>query len=239
MSLTGPCKSFADCKGWGFIEYNGQDVFCHINDCIQGLPKKGDLLSFDLAEDGGKMVAKNVSGGTGGGSCEGVVASFVQTTGYGFIDYNGQQIFVHCNDVVGGALKKGNKVFFEIEPSPHKPGQMVAKNVLGGQGPKAGQMDGKGGYGPMDMKSMAAGMMSMFLGMAKGGGGGKGGSPYGKSGGKGKDGGFGKGKDSGFGGKGGSSFGGKAGGWGSSDGGFGKGGKAGGKPSWKGGDSWW
>jgi len=178
MSSTGVVKSFAEQTGWGFIIYNGQDVFFHIRDCVQGLPQKGDTLYFDVdaAEKPGQLVAKNISGGTGGGPCEGIVTSFVDDTGYGFIDYQGQQVFLHINEVVGGKPMKGNKVFFTMEPSQKTPGQMVAKNVKGGMGPKREEAKGKGKggldmWGGWDMASMA-GFMG---GQSQGGYGGKGG----------------------------------------------------------------
>merc|ERR1719215_1242457 len=38
-SCMGTVKSFSDQKGWGFIEMNGQDVFCHVKDCFSGQPR--------------------------------------------------------------------------------------------------------------------------------------------------------------------------------------------------------
>eukprot|EP00930_Biecheleria_cincta_P016955 TRINITY_DN13614_c0_g2_i1.p1 TRINITY_DN13614_c0_g2~~TRINITY_DN13614_c0_g2_i1.p1 ORF type:complete len:221 (-),score=50.20 TRINITY_DN13614_c0_g2_i1:128-733(-) len=163
MSNEGVCKSFTESKGWGFVIHDGQDVFFHINDCVQGMPQAGDHLTFDLepsSQTEGKMVAKNISGGTGGGSCEGTVKSFSDMTGYGFIEYDGQEVFVHGKDVVGGSLKKGNKVFFEVEPNPNKHGQLCAKNVKGGSGSAKGKGMSKGDFAPM-MEMMAMMMKGM------------------------------------------------------------------------------
>jgi len=67
-SFQGTVKSFADVKGWGFIDYQGTDVFVHIKDCLGNPPKQGDMLRFDMEENPakpGSMKAKNVTGGTG------------------------------------------------------------------------------------------------------------------------------------------------------------------------------
>lgn len=64
----------------------------------------------------------------------GVVKSFSSLKGWGFIDVNGLDVFVHSKDCVGGLPAKGDVVFFDAEPNTHKPGQMQAKNVTGGSG---------------------------------------------------------------------------------------------------------
>merc|ERR1719442_213342 len=68
-SCQGTVKSFSEKDGWGFIQYNGQDVFVHIRDCQGGRPQAGDTVSFDLDPDqfkgDGRMKASNVTGGTG------------------------------------------------------------------------------------------------------------------------------------------------------------------------------
>jgi len=64
-SCDGVCKSFVDGKGYGFIDLDGADVFCHINDCIDGRPEKGDELNFDTEDSDktpGQKVAKRVTG---------------------------------------------------------------------------------------------------------------------------------------------------------------------------------
>eukprot|EP00929_Paragymnodinium_shiwhaense_P044310 TRINITY_DN2272_c4_g1_i1.p3 TRINITY_DN2272_c4_g1~~TRINITY_DN2272_c4_g1_i1.p3 ORF type:complete len:123 (-),score=48.41 TRINITY_DN2272_c4_g1_i1:31-399(-) len=64
MSASGTCKTFCDGKGWGFVVYEGQDVFVHVKDCTGGKPDVGDILWFDLEDNNGKMRAKNVTGGS-------------------------------------------------------------------------------------------------------------------------------------------------------------------------------
>eukprot|EP00441_Pelagodinium_beii_P020879 CAMPEP_0197662810 /NCGR_PEP_ID=MMETSP1338-20131121/54837_1 /TAXON_ID=43686 ORGANISM="Pelagodinium beii, Strain RCC1491" /NCGR_SAMPLE_ID=MMETSP1338 /ASSEMBLY_ACC=CAM_ASM_000754 /LENGTH=201 /DNA_ID=CAMNT_0043240831 /DNA_START=81 /DNA_END=683 /DNA_ORIENTATION=+ len=178
MTTSAPCKSFNGLKGWGFIDYSGQDVFVHIKDCTGLQPKPGDTLTFDLEESSpGKYKAKNVSGGTapreqesmmgmgmgkatpveGTGAMSGTVKSFNAAKGFGFIAMDsGEDVFVHSKQCVGTLPAAGDKVKFDIEPSPSKPGQNQAKNVTGGSLPlNAGQdmsggMGGKGGgYGAM------------------------------------------------------------------------------------------
>ncbi|CAJ1404566.1 unnamed protein product [Effrenium voratum] len=194
MSATGPCKSFNGMKGWGFIDYGGQDVFVHIKDCTGGQPAPGDMLSFDLEESQpGRFKAKNVNGGTaprdqdammgkvtpveGTGAYTGSVKSFNVQKGFGFISMEGgQDVFVHMKGCVGTLPNAGDIVKFDMEPSPTKPGQFQAKNVTGGTAPfqQPGMMGGMGkGYG----MGMMGGMMGPYGKgkMGKGGYGGYGG----------------------------------------------------------------
>merc|ERR1719426_262843 len=68
MSCKGTCKSFNASKGWGFLVYDGVDVFVHIKDCDGGMPQEGDHLTFDVQDDpvrgGDQLKALNVSGGS-------------------------------------------------------------------------------------------------------------------------------------------------------------------------------
>eukprot|EP00440_Ansanella_granifera_P049626 gb/GFBE01053778.1/.p1 GENE.gb/GFBE01053778.1/~~gb/GFBE01053778.1/.p1 ORF type:complete len:120 (+),score=39.00 gb/GFBE01053778.1/:1-360(+) len=116
MTASGTCKSFNGMKGWGFVEYNGTDIFVHIKDCTGLQPKAGDTLTFDLEESKnrpGQYQAKNVSGGTnpreqdammgkatpveGSGAYSGTCVSFNAEKGFGFIGMEGQEkdVFVH------------------------------------------------------------------------------------------------------------------------------------------------
>merc|ERR1719453_2059309 len=69
MSCKGKCKSFNAIKGWGFIDYDGVDVFVHAKDCHGGVPREGDLLKFEAHEDPvrgrGELKATDVVGGSG------------------------------------------------------------------------------------------------------------------------------------------------------------------------------
>eukprot|EP00931_Biecheleriopsis_adriatica_P024096 TRINITY_DN150_c0_g2_i1.p1 TRINITY_DN150_c0_g2~~TRINITY_DN150_c0_g2_i1.p1 ORF type:complete len:173 (-),score=53.11 TRINITY_DN150_c0_g2_i1:167-685(-) len=170
--VQGTLKSYNAAKGWGFINYNGSDVFLHYKDIEGPPPKEGDILTFTTApseKDPSKLIAKNVTGGTCGGAFQGVVEKFIDFKGYGFILYEGQQIFVYHSDVVDGtALRDGDKVYFDMVPNDKDPSKMMAKNVAGGSGrPWHNKGGGKG-----DMFSMMMKMMGM--------------GPYGKGKGKGK-----------------------------------------------------
>ncbi|WP_198422390.1 MULTISPECIES: cold shock domain-containing protein [Pseudomonas] len=70
----------------------------------------------------------------GGSSIEGVVTSFVQAKGYGFINGDdGEHYFVHVNEVLGDqALVTGQRVTFVPTPSPKG---SKAKQVVPGLGP--------------------------------------------------------------------------------------------------------
>lgn len=216
MAYTGAFKSYDHGKGWGFItQEDGKDVFFHRTE-MKGRPAAvGDILNFDLGESPtkpGQMVATNVTGGTLGGETEGIVNSFCWSTGYGFIQCGELNLFCHTSEVKGGGLRKGDKVWFDIVPSPKDPEKQVARNVHGGTGTPPADMKGakgkdggkggwgkdgwgkggwddgkgKGGYskgGGSGMMQMMKGMMSMMLGKG----------PYGGDKGWGK----GKGKDKG------------------------------------------
>merc|ERR1719203_2567915 len=120
-------------------------------------------LEMDPASKGGgfKGGGKGGFGGGGGcgkggcqGSCQGTVKSFNDGKGWGFITFQGQDIFVHVKDCQGGGQPQiGDVVGFDLEENPQKPGSMKAKNVTGCSG-FAQQMGGfaaggKGGYGAM------------------------------------------------------------------------------------------
>ncbi len=49
-------------KAWGFITYNGGDVFVHQKDCLGNPPQVGDILTFDVTQGpDGKSKAGRVS----------------------------------------------------------------------------------------------------------------------------------------------------------------------------------
>mmetsp|Transcript_35317 Transcript_35317/g.53087 ORF Transcript_35317/g.53087 Transcript_35317/m.53087 type:complete len:255 (+) Transcript_35317:72-836(+) len=186
MSCHGKVKSFNDGKGWGFLSYDGHDVFVHIKDCKGGKPEPGDEVRFDLDPDraaNGQKKAINVQGGTGlmeacrkpqgqmqgfgggkggkgghhrvgggGGAMPGAhtgrVKSFHNQNGWGFIDFQGQDVFLHVRECVGTQPQQGDIVTFNVEDSPSKPGQLRATNVTGGTGwPTQGPHAWSGGKG--------------------------------------------------------------------------------------------
>jgi len=188
MSCIGEVKSFNDTKGWGFITYEGADIFLHVNDCTDGRPQAGDAVTFDMEEDpkrNGQKKALNVTGctgeknggkggawgggkgawgggkgawgggggakkQTGTGACQGAVKSFNDEKGWGFITYEGTDVFVHVKDCSGGKPQTGDWVTFDCQEDPIRgAGQLKAVNVTGGSGDEwGGKGGGKGGYGP-------------------------------------------------------------------------------------------
>jgi len=199
MSCTGRVKSFNQVKSFGFIEFQGADIFVHVSDCNGGIPKQGDLVAFDIEESEkkpGSKKASNVTGGTGAmkgvmgnGSCRGVVKLFNAMKGFGFIEYEGGDVFVHVKDCEGGAPQQGDTVAFDIEESQAKPGSKKASNVTGGTGnlqpPMSGEKGdwgGKGDWGAGKGDWGCGGFGAMWGG--KGGKGGWGGDagPYGGKG---------------------------------------------------------
>lgn len=185
MSCQGIVKSFSDTSGWGFVTLDGQDVFLHVKDCTDGRPAQGDVITFDIEKDqvkADRMKALNVTGcsqpadgsgkgmgkgkcvqgkgkGSGSGSHQGVVKSFNDNKGWGFITLDGVDIFLHVKDCLGNRPVQGDWLSFDLDDdSVRGPGQKKATNVSGGSGwandgsAKGGGKDamGKGmSYGPM------------------------------------------------------------------------------------------
>jgi len=161
MANSGVVKLYNPDKGFGFItsEEHG-DVFVHAKACEGGgIPAKGDVVTFDLEDSAmkpGQKQAANIKGCTGvgpgvigSGANRGTIKSFSQLKGWGFVEHNGQDIFVHIKDCQGGMPQKGDTVAFDLEESSVKQGAMKASNITGGTAPMDGGkgkgMDGKGG----------------------------------------------------------------------------------------------
>lgn len=189
MSCQATVKSFNAKAGWGFISLDGQDVFLHVKECGPTFrPKAGADVSFDTEDSPkqpGQLCAKNVKA-LRNGSCEGTVKSFVDNKGYGFIDYEGADVFLHINDCVDGRPDKGDQVNFDVEDSDKTPNQKVAKRVVGCSrlleidGDKGKGKGGKGDKGDKGGKGFDAGFgkgggygpAPMYGGYDKGGWGG-------------------------------------------------------------------
>jgi len=194
MANQGTVKSYSNMKSYGFIENGGTDYFVHSKDCTGGSLAVGDTVRFDITPSDkkpGTFAAKNVTGGTGAapgilgsGASRGTIKSFNADKGWGFIECNGADVFVHIKDCQGGQPQTGDMVAFDQEPSASKPGQMKASNVTGGTQPLNqggdwgmggfGGGKGGGGYGAM-MGGWGMPMMNPYMmgGWGKGKGKGK------------------------------------------------------------------
>lgn len=76
--------------------------------------------------------------------------SFNGAKGWGFIDFGGTDIFVHIKDCLGDKQPtRGDLLSFDMEQNKNKPGQMQAKNVVGGSAPRE-PLGGCGGMMGMD-----------------------------------------------------------------------------------------
>eukprot|EP00928_Gymnodinium_smaydae_P059437 TRINITY_DN4276_c0_g1_i1.p2 TRINITY_DN4276_c0_g1~~TRINITY_DN4276_c0_g1_i1.p2 ORF type:complete len:272 (-),score=101.22 TRINITY_DN4276_c0_g1_i1:35-850(-) len=193
MANQGTVKSFNAEKGYGFItaEADGKDYFVHLRDCGESPVQRGDTVLFDVEQSPVKadaMVAKNVTGGTGGawvagkwigqdssgqlgkigsGAYRGVVKSF-SSKGWGFAEYEGQDVFIHIRDCVGGRPQPGDTVAFDFDTKSNQEGKLKAINISGGTAPMDdGKAKGKGKDGGMDMGMMMS-MMSSMMGKGDG-----------------------------------------------------------------------
>merc|ERR1719401_23535 len=112
------------------------------------------------------MKASNVTGCTGApegkgkgkgkvvgtGACQAKVKSFNTHKGWGFIELDGVDIFVHAKDCKGGVPQAGDWVQFDVEDDPVRgSGNKKASNVTGGTGYDSynggGGWKGDGGWG--------------------------------------------------------------------------------------------
>jgi cold shock CspA family protein len=98
---------------------------------------------------------------TAGGNSTGIVKSFSERNGYGFINAPGQvgDIKFGASDVSGGTIAAGTNVTFTTEVTPD--GRVQAKNITAAGGMKrpASAMGGMGGMGNTDMMKTMMGMM--------------------------------------------------------------------------------
>ncbi|CAE8649995.1 unnamed protein product [Polarella glacialis] len=168
-AYQGLVKSFNGLKGFGFIAYEGgEDVFCHVKQCVGSMPRQGDTVSFDVEPSPskpGQMQAKNVTGGsaplTQGPMMNGMMGG-MGGMGGGYGAMGG----------MGGGYGMGGM------------GGMGGKGMMGGMGGKGmmgGGMGGGYGMGGMGGKGMMGGMGGKGMGGPYGGmGGGMGGGQWGQ-----------------------------------------------------------
>eukprot|EP00440_Ansanella_granifera_P034086 gb/GFBE01036979.1/.p1 GENE.gb/GFBE01036979.1/~~gb/GFBE01036979.1/.p1 ORF type:complete len:214 (+),score=76.39 gb/GFBE01036979.1/:1-642(+) len=84
--LQGTCKWYNEGKGYGFINYNGESYFMHVQHIAGNTPLEGDVLYFDFAtdeRDPNKQMCTNVTGGTGGPIDQGATVSKGMEKGMG------------------------------------------------------------------------------------------------------------------------------------------------------------
>eukprot|EP00931_Biecheleriopsis_adriatica_P023465 TRINITY_DN14809_c0_g1_i1.p1 TRINITY_DN14809_c0_g1~~TRINITY_DN14809_c0_g1_i1.p1 ORF type:complete len:325 (+),score=56.60 TRINITY_DN14809_c0_g1_i1:48-977(+) len=103
-------------------------------------------------------------------SYQGVVRSFNSSKGWGFIECNGQDIFVHIKDckptnvecVTGGQPQVGDVLVFELEPRASNPGHLQAKNVSGGTAERFQNLRGAGTGKPVPGDGEHSGRVKCF-----------------------------------------------------------------------------
>merc|ERR1712039_175641 len=164
----GTVKLFNVEKGFGFIAFEGSEVFVHRDACGGSEPIVSDAVTFDIIKDpvNGKMKANNVTGGScpsiqnqkleQSAGCKGIVKSFNVEKGFGFVHSTGSEVFIHRTDCRGGEPISGDTVIFDVVEDPAT-GKLRASNVMGGSAPlietrpivqaSAGRGRGYGGRG--------------------------------------------------------------------------------------------
>merc|ERR1719343_882715 len=111
----------------------------------------GGTGSLEIFQNNDKGKGKGKGKVEATGTSQGAVKSFSATQGWGFIECEGVDVFLHLKECVdGGMPQQGDWVVFFMEESPSKPGTMRAKNVTGGTGAPQGGKDGWGKGGGKD-----------------------------------------------------------------------------------------
>ena len=118
--LEGTVKFFNDARGFGFIDYDGDDYFVHISNIEGDELLDGERVSFKPVEGYKGLQAIEVQRLDPPSMVrdEGVVHSFNDERGFGFIKREGKaDVFAHFSDVVGDdieTLEKGQEVSFKV-----------------------------------------------------------------------------------------------------------------------------
>jgi len=135
-------------KGYGFLDYEGEDVYFHISN-VRGRQKtqsgtfssikEGDAVICDIGPppDGksDRRRAKNVRSipkNSHNTNVEAVVLRINSDKGFGFLEYNHEEVFFNTNDILGGhirMLRDGDKVKCDIGPPAVTGGRRKATRV--------------------------------------------------------------------------------------------------------------
>ena len=158
MELTGRVKSFNPHKGWGFVDFNGEDIFLHKSDLKGFCPSKGAKVQFTLGrtEKGAKAEnVKVVSPPFEETSYYGSIKSYHPSKGFGFISseaFPDQDVFVFWSNLPGGFGPDGSPCKFSISMDEKGP---AAKKVmlLGAVGAQVWQMKWMMGYSDFGKRS--------------------------------------------------------------------------------------
>jgi cold shock CspA family protein len=154
----GSVKSFNEEKGWGHIACEGtkkiynKDVFLMKREveAVGGSIPLGSLISFKVQSDGKGPKATDIrvipedavgSDGYPGKQFSGIIKSFNDTKGWGFVagdeilEVFGKDIFVNKREMDNQTPALGDQIFFHVEID--KDGQAQAKNIQAGAHPPA------------------------------------------------------------------------------------------------------
>lgn len=117
--LKGKVKFFNDARGFGFIEYEGDDYFVHISNIEGEELLDGENVSFKPVEGFKGLQAIEVERIDPPSMIEdqGVVHTFNEKRGFGFIKREGKaDVFAHFSDVVDDVetLEEGQDVTFKV-----------------------------------------------------------------------------------------------------------------------------
>mmetsp|Transcript_96805 Transcript_96805/g.177327 ORF Transcript_96805/g.177327 Transcript_96805/m.177327 type:complete len:190 (+) Transcript_96805:67-636(+) len=174
--VVGTVKSYDPAKGWGFIDFNGKDIFVLRHEFKGRVPETGETVNFVITntEKGPQATKIRLADPTDDSYFFGEVKSFAHNTGYGFITCDaiqGQDIFASAKAFpVPDIVEKGAYCKFKIEIGEKGP---IAQKIymLGRLGKQTKEIMNMGGGG----KGGKGNMMQMMMMMMKGKGKGKGG----------------------------------------------------------------
>lgn len=129
--VVGTVKSYNPHKGWGFVEFNGKDIFVMKKELGGVVVDKGQEIEFDFVENEKGLQATNIKALVLGPESfySGEIKSYSPKSGWGFVAseaFPNQDIFVMKSDLPGGFGPQGAYCKFKMETGEKGP---VAKSV--------------------------------------------------------------------------------------------------------------
>jgi len=131
MLVSGTVKSYNPHKGWGFVDFNGTDIFVMKKELHGIVVDKGQTINFDIVKNEKGLQATNIQVAPSGEDVFyfGEIKSYSPKSGWGFITTEalpGQDVFVMKPDLPGGVGPQGAYCKFKVVAGEKGPS---AKNI--------------------------------------------------------------------------------------------------------------